>query len=63
MSPLSEHEIVLITTSVFYEVGRIDELPVFPYPEIGVENDGLLVGRKDDGDIGLVICSFLEPIG
>jgi hypothetical protein len=48
--------------SVFYEVGRIDELPAFPYPEIGVENDGLLVGRKEDGDIGLVICSFLEPI-
>lgn len=48
--------------SVFYEVGRIDELPAFPYPEIGVENDGLLVARKEDGDIGLVICSFLEPI-
>ncbi|ORX40906.1 hypothetical protein BD324DRAFT_612521 [Kockovaella imperatae] len=47
---------------VFYEVGRIDELPSFPYPQIGVENDGVLVGRSEDGLIGLLICSFLEPL-
>ena len=29
--------------SVFHEVGRIDELPSFPFPEIGVDNDGVLV--------------------
>ena len=29
---------------MFHEVGRIDELPSFPYSEIGVENDGVLVG-------------------
>ncbi|EIW69293.1 hypothetical protein TREMEDRAFT_62157 [Tremella mesenterica DSM 1558] len=47
---------------VFFEVGRIDELPAFPYREVGVENDGVLVGRSEDGAIGLVICSFLEPL-
>ncbi|ORY26806.1 hypothetical protein BCR39DRAFT_589529 [Naematelia encephala] len=47
---------------VFHEVGRIDELPRFPYPEVGVDNDGALVGRAENGDIGLVICSFLEPL-
>jgi hypothetical protein len=34
---------VKLIDSVYYEVGRIDELPSFPYPEIGVENDGILV--------------------
>ncbi|KJD99978.1 hypothetical protein I311_06442 [Cryptococcus gattii NT-10] len=47
---------------VFHEVGRIDELPSFPYPEVGVDNDGILVGRAENGEIGLVICSFLEPL-
>lgn len=47
---------------VFHEVGRIEELPSFPYPEVGVENDGILVGRAENGEIGLVICSFLEPL-
>ncbi|WVQ95442.1 hypothetical protein IAU59_002539 [Kwoniella sp. CBS 9459] len=47
---------------IFHEVGRIDELPSFPYPEVGVDNDGVLVGRSEEGSIGLVICSFLEPL-
>ncbi|WWC72819.1 uncharacterized protein I206_106783 [Kwoniella pini CBS 10737] len=47
---------------VFHEVGRIDELPSFPYPEVGVDNDGVLVARSENGQIGLVICSFLEPL-
>nr|XP_018259506.1 uncharacterized protein I303_07574 [Kwoniella dejecticola CBS 10117]OBR81664.1 hypothetical protein I303_07574 [Kwoniella dejecticola CBS 10117] len=47
---------------VFHEVGRIDELPSFPYPEVGVDNDGVLVARNENGHIGLVICSFLEPL-
>ena len=47
---------------VFFEVGRIDELPSFPFTDVGVENDGVLVGRAEDGSIGLVICSFLEPL-
>ncbi|WWD07212.1 hypothetical protein V865_005309 [Kwoniella europaea PYCC6329] len=47
---------------VFHEVGRIDELPSFPYPEVGVDNDGVLVARSENGNIGLVICSFLEPL-
>jgi hypothetical protein len=48
--------------SVFYEVGRIDELPSFPYVNVGVDNDGVLVARTENGDIGRVICSFLEPL-
>lgn len=47
---------------VLHEVGRIDELPNFPYPELGVENDGILVARAEDQTIGLIICSFLEPL-
>ncbi|WWD20923.1 hypothetical protein CI109_105401 [Kwoniella shandongensis] len=47
---------------VFHEVGRIDELPSFPYPDVGVDNDGILVARAENGAIGLVICSFLEPL-
>jgi hypothetical protein len=62
---------------VLHEVGRIDELPNFPYPELGVENDGILVNptfldtitkanyqvaRAEDQTIGLIICSFLEPL-
>ncbi|WVQ86210.1 hypothetical protein IAT38_008378 [Cryptococcus sp. DSM 104549] len=47
---------------VFHEVGRIEEIPSFPYPEVGVDNDGVLVGRAENGEIGLVICSFLEPL-
>jgi hypothetical protein len=52
----------LTPPSVFHEVGRIDELPKFPYPEVGVDNDGVLVGRGENGSIGLLICSFLEPL-
>lgn len=33
-------------SSVFYEVARIDELPSFPYPEVGVDDDGVLVSRS-----------------
>ncbi|WVN86058.1 uncharacterized protein L203_101216 [Cryptococcus depauperatus CBS 7841] len=47
---------------VFYEVGRIGNLRSFPYPTLGIDNDGVLVGRSENGDIGLVICSFLEPL-
>ncbi|WVQ72720.1 hypothetical protein IAR50_002280 [Cryptococcus sp. DSM 104548] len=47
---------------ILHEVGRIEDLPAFPYPAIGVENDGVLVGKGEDGEIGLVICSFLEPL-
>lgn len=48
--------------SIYHEVGRIDELPNFPYPEVGVDNDGVLVASGENGDIGLAICSFLEPL-
>ncbi|KAK4689656.1 hypothetical protein P7C73_g456, partial [Tremellales sp. Uapishka_1] len=47
---------------VFHEVGRIEDLGGFPYPQIGYENDGVLVGRAESGRIGLLICSFLEPL-
>ncbi|TYJ57289.1 hypothetical protein B9479_002022 [Cryptococcus floricola] len=47
---------------ILHEVGRIEDLPLFPYPGVGVENDGVLVGKGEDGEIGLVICSFLEPL-
>lgn len=36
-----------LTSSVLYEVGRIDELEGFPFPTIGVEDDGLLVRLID----------------
>jgi hypothetical protein len=44
---LIKFELILIslTRSVLYEVGRIDELEGFPFPTIGVEDDGLLVCR------------------
>jgi hypothetical protein len=29
--------------SVLHEVGRFHELPGFPYPDIGMDNDGVLV--------------------
>lgn len=64
--------------SVFYEVGRVSDLPAFPYADLVYERDGLLVngpvqtgvthadsvqvGQAENGDIGLLICSFLEPL-
>ncbi|WVR08816.1 hypothetical protein IAU60_005874 [Kwoniella sp. DSM 27419] len=56
------YQCACVADFIFHEVGRIDELPSFPYPEVGVDNDGVLVGRAEDGGIGLVICSFLEPL-
>ncbi|KAK8850760.1 hypothetical protein IAR55_004680 [Kwoniella newhampshirensis] len=43
--PMSSGDMI----DVFHEVGRIDELPSFPYPEVGVDDDGVLVGRAEDG--------------
>lgn len=64
--------------SVFYEVGRISDLPSFPYADLVYERDGLLVslrtlpacaeltrlqvGQAENGDIGLLTCSSLEPL-
>lgn len=47
---------------VLHEVGRTQDAPGFPYPDVGVDNDGLLVARSEHGEVGLVICSFLEPL-
>lgn len=47
---------------VLHEVGRTQDAPGFPYPQVGVENDGVLVARSEERQVGLVICSFLEPL-
>lgn len=37
----------------------ITDLPI----SVGVDDDGLLVGRSSDRRVGLILCSFLEPLG
>lgn len=52
---------VLDNHSILNEVGRIDQLDDLPI-DVGVPDDGLLVGKNRQGMIGLMLCSFLEPI-
>lgn len=40
----------------------MDEFSDLPI-SVGVDDDGLLVGRSDDRRVGLILCSFLEPLG
>lgn len=47
---------------VRHEIGRVAVLPNFPYAHLGVENDGAVVCRAEDGQYGIAMCSFLEPI-
>lgn len=45
------------------EVGRVDQLVDLPI-DVGVPDDGLLVGRTAERgrQVGLLLCSFLEPL-
>ena len=47
--------------SILNEVGRVDQLADLPI-DVGVPDDGLLVGKEMDGKVGLILCSFLEPL-
>lgn len=47
---------------VFHEIGRVADLTDFPYSQVGVENDGAVVCRAENGMIGVAMCSFLEPL-
>lgn len=47
---------------VRHEIGRVAVLPNFPYAALGVDNDGAVVCRSEDGQYGIAMCSFLEPI-
>ncbi|GMK56744.1 hypothetical protein CspeluHIS016_0305840 [Cutaneotrichosporon spelunceum] len=47
---------------IFHEIGRIAELPGFPYSRAGVDNDGAVIARSESGRIGVAMCSFLEPV-
>jgi len=47
--------------SILNEVGRVDQLADLPI-DVGVPDDGLLVGKAMDGKVGLILCSFLEPL-
>ena len=46
---------------VVFEIGRVDELDDFPL-DVGLEDDGLLIGRDQTGAQGFVLCSFLHPL-
>ncbi|KAL7408969.1 hypothetical protein BDY24DRAFT_245187 [Mrakia frigida] len=46
---------------VVFEIGRVDELDNFPL-DVGLEDDGLLIGRDQNGLQGFVLCSFLHPL-
>jgi len=48
--------------SVYHEIGRVADLYDFPYSQVGVENDGAVVCRAENGAIGVAMCSFLEPL-
>jgi hypothetical protein len=48
--------------SILYEVGRVDEFTDIPI-HVGVDDDGLLVARTASRRVGLILCSFLEPLG
>lgn len=53
--------ILLCTRSILNEVGRVDQLADLPI-DVGVPDDGLLVGKSMEGNVGLILCSFLEPL-
>lgn len=55
------HCLLLSVRSILHEVGRVDQLADLPL-DVGVEDDGLLVGRNASGQVGLILCSFLEPL-
>ncbi|CDZ98763.1 Invasion-inducing protein TIAM1/CDC24 and related RhoGEF GTPases [Phaffia rhodozyma] len=44
------------------EVGRVDELPDHFPLDVGLEDDGLLLGITSAGQKGFVLCSFLNPL-
>ncbi|KAJ9122482.1 hypothetical protein QFC22_001910 [Naganishia vaughanmartiniae] len=54
---LAEGDII----DILYEVGRVDDFADLPI-DVGVADDGLLVARDARKRIGLILCSFLEPL-
>jgi hypothetical protein len=48
-------------TSILHECGRVDDFANIPI-DVGVADDGLLVARDARQRIGLILCSFLEPL-
>jgi hypothetical protein len=53
--------LVRASRSILNEVGRVDQLADLPI-DVGVPDDGLLVGKSMEGNVGLILCSFLEPL-
>ncbi len=54
---LGEGEVV----DILHEVGRVDTLDGLPI-DVGVPDDGLLVGRTQPGRIGVLLCSYAMPL-
>lgn len=61
MPPRNTTWLIPFSRSILHEVGRVDQLADLPL-DVGVEDDGLLVGRNASGQVGLILCSFLEPL-
>lgn len=57
LNPLEEGEVV----DILHEVGRVDMLEDLPI-DVGVPDDGLLVGRNQDGRVGVLLCSYAMPL-
>jgi len=57
LNPLKEGDMV----DILHEVGRVDTLEDLPI-DAGVPDDGLLVGRSEDGRVGVLLCSYAMPL-
>jgi hypothetical protein len=58
---LKHNPSLMCMCSILNEVGRVDQLADLPI-DVGVPDDGLLVGKSMEGNVGLILCSFLEPL-
>ncbi len=57
LNPMEEGEVV----DILHEVGRVDMLEDLPI-DVGVPDDGLLVGRNQHGQVGVLLCSYAIPL-
>jgi hypothetical protein len=57
LNPLKEGDVV----DILHEVGRVDTLEDLPI-DVGVPDDGLLVGRSEEGRVGVLLCSYAMPL-
>jgi hypothetical protein len=39
-------------------VDTLEDLPI----DVGVPDDGLLVGRSEEGRVGVLLCSYAMPL-